>query len=97
MDNAVKYTERGGTVTITATDYEMFACVNVRDTGRGICEEDLTKVFGRFRRAAESADLPGVGIGLYLAREIVTACGGYIKVASEVGKGSVFSVFLSKV
>jgi signal transduction histidine kinase len=97
IDNAVKYTPSDGSVTITTTDYEMFVCVNIADTGRGIREEDLPKVFGRFWRGLESADLPGVGIGLYLAREIVAACGGYIKVSSEVGKGSTFSVFLSKV
>ena len=67
------------------------------DTGRGICEEDLPKVFGRFWRAAESADSPGVGVGLYLAREIITACGGYINAASVFGRGSTFSAFLSKV
>ena len=74
----------------------MFLRIDVNDTGRGIREEDLTKVFMRFWRAPESADSPGAGIGLYLAREIVTASGGYIKVSSEPGKGSTFSVFLSK-
>jgi signal transduction histidine kinase len=58
-------------------------------------KEDLPKVFTRFWRAAESADSPGTGLGLYLAREIITACGGYIKARSDFGKGSVFSVFLS--
>jgi signal transduction histidine kinase len=97
IDNAVKYTQPGGDVTIGAIEYEMFARVDVTDTGRGIRESDLPKVFGRFWRAAESADNSGVGIGLYLAREIVTACGGYIKIKSELGKGSTFSVFLPKV
>ena len=62
-----------------------------------IREEDLPEVYLRFWRAAESTDSPGVGVGLYLAREIITACGGYIKAASDFGKGSAFSVFLSKV
>jgi signal transduction histidine kinase len=97
IDNAVKYTPENGAITITGTEYEMFARIDVTDTGRGIREEDLPKAFTRFWRAAESADSPGVGIGLYLAREIITACGGYVKVNSEYGKGSVFSVFLSKV
>jgi signal transduction histidine kinase len=97
IDNAVKYTSNGGHVTVTAAEYEMFARIDVTDTGRGIREEDLPKVFTRFWRAAESADSPGVGIGLYLAREIINACGGYIKASSEIGKGSTFSVFLSKV
>jgi signal transduction histidine kinase len=97
IDNAVKYTDSGGHVTVTASDYEMFARIDVADDGRGIKESDLPKVFGRFWRAPESADGAGVGIGLYLAREIIVSCGGYVKVESEPGRGSVFSVFLSKV
>jgi signal transduction histidine kinase len=96
IDNAVKYTPENGRVAVSLFAYEMFVKVDITDTGRGICEEDLPKIFGRFWRAAESANSPGAGIGLYLAREIILACGGYIKVASQVGKGSTFSVFLSK-
>lgn len=96
IENAVKYTPENGSVTVSIIEYEMFACIKVTDTGRGIREDDFPKVFERFWRAAESADSPGVGVGLYLAREIVTACGGYVKVGSEIGRGSVFSVFLSK-
>jgi signal transduction histidine kinase len=96
IENAVKYTPENGSVRISVTEYEMFARIDVTDTGRGIREEDLPKVFGRFWRAPESADSPGVGVGLYLAREIITACGGYIKVNSQIGKGSTFSVFLQK-
>ena len=97
FENAVKYTPENGSITVAVTEYEMFIRIDVTDTGRGIREEDLPKVFGRFWRAIESADSPGVGVGLYLAREIITACGGYVKVASDFGKGSTFSVFLSKV
>ena len=96
VENAVKYTPEKGCVTISVTEFEMFVRIDVTDSGRGIREEDLPKVFGRFWRAAESAESPGVGIGLYLAREIITACGGYIKVSSQLGEGSTFSVFLSK-
>jgi signal transduction histidine kinase len=96
IDNAVKYTPENGTVRMSVTEYEMFARIDVTDTGRGIREDDLPKVFGRFWRAPESADSPGVGVGLYLAREIIASCGGYIKANSQIGKGSTFSVFLSK-
>ncbi|MDR2889845.1 MAG: HAMP domain-containing histidine kinase [Lachnospiraceae bacterium] len=96
IDNAIKYTPQNGKVDIKVTEYEMFVRIDVSDTGRGIREEDLPKVFERFWRAAESADQPGVGVGLYLAREIVIACGGYIKVASLRGNGSVFSLFLAR-
>lgn len=94
LDNAVKYTPPGGSVRVSLARYELFVRIDVADTGKGIAEGDLPRVFGRFWRAANSAGDEGVGIGLYLARQIVTACGGYIKVASTPGKGSVFSVFL---
>jgi signal transduction histidine kinase len=97
IDNAVKYTPEGGSVTVKSSEYEMFIRIDVTDTGRGIREDDLPKVFMRFWRAAESLDSPGSGLGLHLAREIITACGGYIKVESKIGVGSTFSVFLSKV
>jgi signal transduction histidine kinase len=97
VENAVKYTPEGGSITVTVAEYEMFIRIDVTDTGRGIREDDLPKVFTRFWRVAESADTHGTGLGLYLAREIVTACGGYIKVVSKIGAGSTFSVFLSKV
>ena len=96
LDNAIKYTDTGGQVDITVQPYEMFVRINIQDTGYGICEEDWPRVFGRFWRAKNSAAIEGVGIGLYLAREIVSVCGGYIKVSGAVGEGSVFSVFLPK-
>lgn len=97
VENAVKYTPENGRVSLSVVEYEMFVCVEVADTGRGIREEDFPKVFKRFWRAPESAGTQGVGIGLYLAREIITACGGYVKLGSRIGEGSTFSVFLSKV
>jgi len=96
LDNAIKYTGAGGRVDITIIAYEMFIRIDVQDTGKGICEEDLPRVFGRFWRAKDSVDTEGVGIGLFLAREIISACGGYIKVRGVVSVGSVFSVFLPK-
>lgn len=96
LDNAIKYTGAGGRVDITIIAYEMFIRIDVQDTGKGICEEDLPRVFGRFWRAKDSVDTEGVGIGLFLAREIISACGGYIKVSGVVSVGSVFSVFLPK-
>lgn len=95
LDNAVKYTEQGS-VKITVKDYEMFLCVEISDTGRGIPEGEQGQIFSRFYRAAESVGTEGLGIGLYLARQIISSQKGYIKVSSEIGKGSVFSVFLSK-
>ncbi len=95
VDNAVKYTKTGG-ITISAKEYEMFVCISVRDTGIGIAEEDIPKIFGRFNRLESSRNEEGVGIGLYLAREIVKLEGGYMKVSSKPGEGSEFDIFLKK-
>lgn len=94
LDNAVKYTPAGGRVSVSAEQWEMYVRLDVTDTGKGILESRQATIFKRFYREEEVHDEPGVGIGLYLAREIITRQGGYIKVVSEVGKGSVFSVFL---
>lgn len=96
VDNAVKYTEVGGTVQVTVRAYELFCRIDVIDNGRGIAEEEQAKVFARFYRSPAVADQEGVGIGLYLTRQILASQGGYIKVASKLGQGSVFSVFLQR-
>lgn len=93
MDNAIKYTQTGG-ITVRVKPYELFVSVEVEDTGIGIAEEEYAKVFGRFYRSVSVADEQGVGIGLYLAREILKQESGYIQLASEVGKGTVFSMYL---
>lgn len=95
VDNAVKYTRSGG-VTLSIRTYELFARIDISDTGIGIPEEDQAKIFSRFYRAEEARDSDGMGIGLYLAREIIAREGGYIKVTSTPGRGSVFSVFLPR-
>ncbi len=96
LENAVKYTEPGGHIIVRIRMYEMFGCVEVEDTGEGIPEEDISRIFGRFYRGKNGREKEGLGIGLFLAREIVSLEGGYIKVKSEPGKGSVFSVFLPR-
>ncbi|MGZ9584713.1 sensor histidine kinase [Paenibacillus marinisediminis] len=94
VHNAVKYTPNGGNVEVTVEQYELFTRINVADNGMGIEEGEINKLFQRFYRSRQAAHMEGVGLGLYLAREIITAQGGYIKVSSRVGQGSVFSVFL---
>lgn len=93
MDNAIKYTQTGG-VTVRVRPYELFVSVEVEDTGIGISEEEYAKVFGRFYRSVSVSDEQGVGIGLYLAREILKQESGYIQLASEMGNGTVFSMYL---
>jgi signal transduction histidine kinase len=94
LDNAVKYTDMGGKIIVTVEQREMYVEIKVADTGKGISESNQASIFRRFYREEGVHDQPGVGIGLYLAREIVTRQGGYIKVVSKVGKGSSFSILL---
>ena len=96
LDNAVKYTPAGGKISVSVEQWEMYVKLDVADTGKGIPESRQATIFRRFYREEEVHDQPGVGIGLYLAREIITRQGGYIKVASAVGRGSTFSVFLPR-
>lgn len=94
LDNAVKYTPTGGSIAVTVTSWEMYVEIKVTDTGKGISESNQAAIFRRFYREEEVHDQQGVGIGLYLAREIAARQGGYIKVVSEPGKGSEFSILL---
>lgn len=94
LDNAVKYSPEGSTIVLSVTEYEMYLALNIQDEGIGICEEDIPKIFGRFYRAEEVSHEEGVGIGLYLSREILKKQNGYIKVTSTPGKGSKFMLFL---
>lgn len=96
LDNALKYTPPGGEIHVTAQVYELFCRIDVSDTGIGISEDEIPKIFSRFYRSSAVSQEEGVGIGLYLSREIITLQGGYIKVSSEPGKGSCFSVFLPR-
>ena len=96
LDNAVKYTPEKGRIQVTVQDLEMFLRIDVADSGRGIPESEQAAIFKRFYRETAVHDIDGIGIGLYLTREIVTMQGGFIKVDSTVGAGSVFSVYLPK-
>lgn len=95
IDNAIKYTDKGQ-IKLSVKNYEMYAKTDIEDTGIGIPEEELTKIFGRFSRGNNVMQKEGVGIGLFLTREIVTGEGGYVTVRSKEGEGSCFSVFLPK-
>lgn len=97
VDNAVKYTQSGGRVWIRIISYPMFCRIDIQDDGAGMEEEELPKIFGRFYRCEQTRGEQGVGLGLYLAREIISSQGGYIKVSSQAGQGSTFSVFLPEV
>lgn len=97
VDNAIKYTNDHGEIHINVTPYQMFVRIDIQDNGIGIEEEEIPKIFSRFYRADEVSEIEGVGLGLYLARQIITSQKGYIKVTSEKKTGSTFSVFLPAV
>lgn len=96
LDNAVKYTPEGGAVTVEAVRYELFCALRVTDTGPGIPEAEQAQIFGRFWRASGAYEEQGVGIGLYLTRQIMKNQGGYVRVKSTPGEGSAFSLFLPR-
>jgi len=94
LDNAIKFTPSGGRVMISARTDASWVIITVTDTGVGIDEKDLPRIFNRFFRSEESRPTPGNGLGLSLARSLARAHGGDITVKSPPGKGSVFSVSL---
>lgn len=94
LDNAVKYTPEGGQIHVTVESWEMYVKISITDTGKGIPGICQGAIFKRFYREGNVHDIEGIGIGLYLTREIITMQGGYIKVTSKVGVGSTFTVFL---
>lgn len=92
LDNAVKYSGEGTMIVIEEFSYELFSGIRITDQGIGISEEEIPLLFGRFYRGKKVHDKEGVGVGLYLARQIVESNGGYIKVRSKVGSGSAFEI-----
>lgn len=94
IDNGVKYTQAGGRLHVTARRQELFVMVSVNDNGPGISEEETARIFRRFYRGEKAGGEEGIGIGLFLAREIVSRQGGYIVVKSREGQGAEFQIFL---
>lgn len=94
LENAIKYTEPGGKVTISAYKDAGQARIVFSDTGIGISEADLPKIFERFYRCDNSRTQPGTGLGLCLVKAIAMALGGDIRVKSKPNEGSTFSVSL---
>ena len=94
LGNSLKYTERGGTVSVTVRDTGDEVLLTVRDTGSGIPAEQLPRIFERYYTRKRSANKSGSGLGLSIARGIVEAHGGRIWVESAVGEGAAFFVAL---
>ena len=94
LENAVKYTKRGGTIRIRVCPYEIYTEIQIIDNGCGIREDEITEIFKRFYRSREVEHIDGSGIGLYLSNLILEKEKGYMVVKSVYGEGSCFSVFL---
>lgn len=94
LDNAVKYSHHGSTVTIRCIPYNLFFRIDVIDQGIGIAEDEQGKIFSRFYRSSNVSGREGMGLGLFLTREILSEGGGYIKVSGVLDRGSTFSIFL---
>lgn len=95
LDNAVKYTPPGGKIDLTVESFQLYTRLQISDTGIGIQASNQNDIFKRFYREEKVHRESGVGIGLYLTREILARQGGYITVQSKLGKGSIFSLYLS--
>ena len=93
LDNAIKYTPEGGSITVGANSKEKIVQVDIPDTGIGIAEKDLPRIFERFYRVdkARSRELGGTGLGLSIVKHIIQAHSGQIWVQSTLGRGSTFS------
>ncbi len=94
IDNAIKYTPSGGTITMTTGHEEKKVITTIEDTGDGILMEEQAHIFDRFYRSPSAATTKGFGLGLFIARTIIEMHGGEITVASDPGKGSKFSFTL---
>lgn len=96
LDNAIKYAPDGGFIRVNVVEYQLFAEINVWDNGSGICEEEQPKIFQRFYRGLEHQEKDGIGIGLYLVRQIAEGQGGYVRVQSAKGQGTTFSMYIPR-
>lgn len=96
LDNAVKYSPEGEVVEISLRAYEIFYRIDVQDHGPGIREEERGLIFQRFYRSETTSRQPGLGIGLFLTREIVAKHGGYVEVSGGDADGACFSVYLRR-
>jgi two-component system sensor histidine kinase BaeS len=97
LSNAVKYTPAGGAVTVTAKMCGEAVCIEVADTGPGILPEEQSLIFEPFFRSERQRRFPqGLGLGLTIAREIITAHAGHLELSSVPGEGSRFTIALPR-
>lgn len=97
LNNAIKFTPEGGTITVTMREANDKILVSVSDTGKGMTAEEIQHIFNKYYQADPSHATKGMGLGLSIAHRIVELCEGKIEVMSTPGKGSTFTVQLPKV
>lgn len=95
LSNAIKYNRKGGAITVAVVDADPFVRIGVTDTGLGLTDEQISRLFTPFERlGAQGSGVEGTGLGLALSRDLITAMGGTLEVASSVGMGSTFTIEL---
>ncbi|HBR31850.1 MAG TPA: two-component sensor histidine kinase, partial [Clostridiales bacterium] len=94
LENAMKFTGKGGTVSVDVSEINGSVTVKVSDDGIGIRKEDTERIFSKFYRTSSASEYAGNGLGLALVKKITELYGGQVKVESEQGRGSVFTVIL---
>lgn len=94
LDNAVKYTNENGCISIEVFNLENYTKIAITDSGRGIKESEIPQLFERFYRSPSVKDFPGIGVGLHLTHDIITRQYGFIHVLSTLNVGSTFEVYL---
>lgn len=98
VDNAIKYTSPGGRISVRANEHDSVVVLEVADTGVGIPEQHLERIFERFYRVdkARSSELGSTGLGLSIVKHLAQAFGGHVTVESQPGRGSTFRVALPR-
>lgn len=94
IENAVKYNKENGSIIIKGTQHDSIGYISVEDTGVGIAEEHMPKLFTSYFRAYRGADIQGTGLGLFIIKGLIQKMGGRVEVASVLGQGSTFTVSL---
>lgn len=94
IDNAIVYNKEGGEITIGHTEKGNMIITTIQDTGRGISQNDLKKLFQLYFRGDSSVDIPGTGLGLYLVKKLVEKMNGTVAIASQEGQGTTVSISL---
>ena len=92
LSNAIKYNRPGGQIQVTCRTEGERVCVDIQDTGVGIPNDDLARIFEPFTRLPHTAKVPGTGLGLSLSKGLTEAMGGCLRVRSQPDQGSTFSL-----